>query len=494
MSALPPIPALTVKRAGFFRGFGLLAGPLLAALLFILVPESIEKNDGTELHLGTAGRITAGMTVWMALWWILETIPLYITALLPLIILPLSGEQSMITTAVSYSHPVVYLALGGFVLGAALEKWQLHKRFAQFTISIVGNGPRRIVAGFMLACAALSMWISNVATAIIMLPVALSIINLQHKDGLYYHHFALCLLLGICYSCSVGGMGTLIGTGPNMFFAAYMEAELLREISFVKWMAIAVPVIIVFLPIIWWVLTRIIFFIPASAQDMQLVTPSKAEDIPWSRGAVLTLAVFATTALAWMLLPLLTQWQPLQHLSVTGIALLAMLVLFITPAKKYDTATLMDWNTAVHKVPWGVLLLIGGGLSLAKAVSRFGVGELLAYQLLALTSYSPLIIIVAVVALMVFLTEISSNIASVTALTPIFAAMAISMDMDPVTLIIPITLAASCAFMLPVATPTNTVVFGSGLIRSRQMARAGFLLNLVAIVIISLWTGFFPAF
>ena len=485
------LPLTSVDKPRLLQWTGFLAGPLLAVIIFLLVPESVERTDGTSLHLGAAGKITAAMTGWMALWWILETVPLYITALLPLVLLPLSGTQTMAVTATPYSHPVVFLALGGFILGGALEKWQLHKRFAQFTIGIVGNDPRRIVAGFMVACAALSMWISNVATAIIMLPVALSIIKLQDETGPYYHRFALCLLLGICYACSIGGMGTLIGTGPNMFFAAYMEGELGREVSFISWMGIAVPVIVIFLPIVWWVLTRLIFSIPASAQAMKLVTSAKEEQVPWTRGAVLTLLVFLTTALAWMLLPLLKQWQPLQHLSVTGVALLAVLVLFITPASRQGKACLMDWNTAVSKVPWGVLLLIGGGLCLAQAVSRFGVGEWLAYQLVGLNSYSHLIIIITVVALMVFLTEISSNIASVTALTPIFAAIAVSMDMDPVKLIIPITLAASCAFMLPVATPTNTVVFGSGLIRSHQMARAGFSLNLIAIALISIWVYFF---
>lgn len=470
----------------FFWVLRICSGPILAIVLYLMVPETLEKQDGTLLELGNGGKITAALAGWMVIWWVTEALPLYITALLPLILLPISGQQSIAATSAPYGHPLIYLALGGFVLAAALEKWHLHKKFAHFVIGLCGSEPRHIVAGFMIASAMLSMWISNVATAIIMLPVAMSIINLQDTDNADHKRFAVCLLLSICYSCSVGGMGTLIGTGPNMFFAAYMEGELQREFGFARWMGIAVPVILIFLPLAWLLLTRVLF--PISSSIKQLVVEEADNSEPWGQGAKFTFAIFIVCALSWTFLPLIRQIPAAEHLTDTGIALIAVLFLFVLPS---DKGPLLDWDYAVRKIPWGILILLGGGLCLAQAVSRFGVGELLAYQLSGLAQYPDAVIILAIVTLMVFLTEISSNIASVTALTPIFASIAVSMGIDPVKLIIPITMAASCAFMLPVATPTNTVIFGSGLVRIKDMLRAGLALNMVAIPVIFIWVYFF---
>lgn len=464
----------------------LVCGPVVAVMIYSLVPAVIQTPDGDELYLGHAGRFTAGMTVWMALWWITEAVSLYITALIPMLLLPLAGFQTAEDIAGSYGHRIVYLALGGFVLAAAIEKWHLHKRFAQAVIRLCGNNPRSIIAGFMIASAVLSMWISNVATAIIMLPVAISVIRLVHEDNPHYTSFSVCLLLSICYSCSIGGIGTLIGTGTNMFFAAYMEGSLERPMAFVDWMVIAVPLVVVLLPMTWLLMTTVLFRIPKSTEELHLDTESIFSDRPWSQGQVLTLGVFIGCALLWTFLPVIQSWLPLQYLTDTAVAIAAAILLFVIPAGGGKKDFLMDWQTAAHKVPWGILLLIGGGLCMAKAVSQFGVGELLAYQLHAINHLPDFIIIIAVVAMMVFLTEISSNIASVTALTPIFAAVALSRGMDPVQLVIPITIAASCAFMLPAATLTNSVIMGSGMVKGWEMARAGFVLNLAAIVVISL--------
>jgi len=478
----------TVSNNGhkIFNGLKLWSGPLLAILIYLLVPETLEKSDGTLLELGQGGKITSALAGWMIIWWVTDAIPLYITALLPLVVLPLSGIQSMAVTSAPYGHRLIFLALGGFMLAAALERWQLHKRFAHFVVGLCGTEPRNIVAGFMIASAMLSMWISNVATAIIMLPVAMSIINLQNNDSPERKRFAVCLLLSICYSCSVGGMGTLVGTGPNMFFAAFMEGSLQREIGFAQWMGIAVPVILIFLPLAWLLLTGPIFSIFSSQQQIVFQQPSESEH--WESGCKMTLAVFILTALCWISLPLIRQISGAVYLTDTGIALIAALLLFILPSNK---GRLLDWDYVAGKVHWGVLLLLGGGLCLAKAISEFGVSELLAYQLSGLANYHDAVIVLAVIVLMVFLTEISSNIASVTALTPIFASIAISMGLDPVVLIIPITMAASCAFMLPVATPTNTIIFGSGMVRIKDMTRAGLILNLLAIVVIFVWVYFF---
>jgi len=395
-------------------------------------------------------------------------------------------------TAQSYGQRIVYLALGGFLLATALEKWHLHRRFAHFVIGIFGKGPRRLIGAFMLASAALSMWISNVATTIIMMPVALSIIRLLDEDNPHYREFALCLLLGIAYACSIGGMGTLIGTGTNMFFAAYMEGSLGRPMGFARWMTIAVPIVLVFLPIAWILMTRVVFKVPGSPDSLKL------EDIPieklgrWDVGSSLTVSLFFFVAFAWTFLPFIQKWAPLENLTDTGVAIIAAVLLFVIPINRQCEDFLLDWKTAVSKVPWGILLLIGGGLAMAKAVSDYGIGELLAYQLESISWVSDIVIIFSVVALMVFLTEFSSNIASVTALTPIFAAVAVSREMDPTQLIFPITIAASCAFMLPAATLPNSVIMGSGVVRSWDMARAGLILNIVAVLLISLRFAFGP--
>jgi sodium-dependent dicarboxylate transporter 2/3/5 len=465
----------------------LVAGPALCAVVYLLVPESVSYADGTELNLGIGGKVTAGMTAWMAVWWVTEAAPLYVTALLPLILLPLTGQQPISDIATSYGHRIVYLAFGGFVLAAALERWQLHTRFANLVIGVCGSGPRRIIGGFMLSSAALSMWISNTATAMIMLPVAMSVIKAKHADDEARDDFPVCLLLSICYACSIGGIGTLIGTGTNMFFAAYMDGELQRPMGFAEWMAIGVPVVVIFLPIAWFLMTYVIYRLPdstAAAGGEQRVALNVK---PLDRDSSLVLVVFLLCALGWSFLPVIRGWQPLANLTDTGIALMGAFALFVMPARQSDAKFLMDWDTAVRKIPWGILLLIGGGLAMARAVSDYGIGELIVYQMGDISALSRLTMIVSVVAIMVFLTEVSSNIASVTALTPIFAAAAMSAGLDPVELIIPVTVAASFAFMLPAATMTNSVIMGSGLVHGQQMARAGLVLNIAAIIFVSAW-------
>ena len=469
------------------RSLLLVAGPVLCALVYLLVPDSVPQSDGTTLNLGIGGRVTAGMTAWMALWWVTEAAPLYVTALLPLILLPLTGQQPIADIATSYGHRIVYLAFGGFVLAAALERWQLHTRFANLVIGLCGSSPRRIIGGFMLSSAALSMWISNVATAMIMLPVAMSVIKANSASDKSRDDFSVCLLLSVCYACSIGGIGTLIGTGTNMFFAAYMDGELQRPMGFAEWMRIGMPVVVLFLPIAWFLMTYVIFRIPKSSATREAEDRVKLDVKSLDRDSTFVFAIFLLCALGWSFLPLIRGWPPLASLTDTGVALIGAFALFVVPARRDNATFLMDWDTAVRKIPWGILLLIGGGLAMARAVSDFNVGELIVYQMGDISGLSRLTMIVAVVAVMVFLTEVSSNIASVTALTPIFAAAALGAGLDPVELVIPVTVAASCAFMLPAATMTNSVIMGSGVVHGQQMARAGFVLNIAAIVVVSTW-------
>ena len=260
------------------RRAGLVAGPLLAALLYLWIPEGLQDPAGGELQLGMAGRMTGALAGWMAIWWMTEAIPIFVTALLPAIVLPLTGAQDFFDTTAVYAHPLIFLALGGFVLALALERWDLHRRFAASVLRIVGNGPRRLVGGFMIVGAALSMWISNTAASVIMPPIALSIIAADNQTADYHPRFRVCLLLGTAYACSIGGMGTLIGTGTNVFLASFVESELQRDISFAGWMRLGVPLVLVFLPLAWLLLTRVIFRLPAAPEtDPRVLLPEQGE-------------------------------------------------------------------------------------------------------------------------------------------------------------------------------------------------------------------------
>lgn len=467
-----------------FRQLALLTGPLLAILVYSLLPESAAGLNGEEIILGTAGRATAGLAIWMAVWWLTEATSIYATALLPLALMPLLGVSTIKETAGAYAHPLIFLFLGGFILALALEKWHLHRRFAVTVLKLIGTKPATLVGGFMFIAATLSMWITNTATTLVMLPILLSIIGLLDKNSANKKNFSLCLLLGVAYAASIGGIGTIIGTVPNMFTVSFIQNELGTDISFAKWMTIGLPIVIVFIPLVWWLLTHWIYP-PGDDEVGQEFLDEKPE--PWSIGAKLTLAIFLLTAACWICRPLLMKMPPLANLSDTGIAIIAALLLFSIPVNLKQRKFLMDWDTAL-RVPWGVLLLFGGGLALAGAIRANGVGELLASQLSSLHGVPPLLMTMMVVSFIIFLTELTSNTATTTALIPIFAVMAEGLGINPLSIILPATIAASCAFMLPVATPPNAIVFSSNLIRVPEMARAGFWLNLTGILVISLLT------
>lgn len=465
------------------RRWGRIAGPLAAVLLYAWIPDTLPDPAGGELVLGRAGRITGAVVAWMAIWWMTECISIFVTALLPALVLPLTGIQDLPGTTALYAHPLIFLAMGGFVLALALERWELHRRFAVFILRAVGTGPRRLVGGFMIVSASLSMWISNTAAAVIMLPIALSIIAVHDSGASHHRRFRLCLLLGTAYACSIGGMGTLIGTGTNVFLASYSATELGRPISFAGWMALAIPLVLVLLPLAWWVLTRVVYRLPASADKGGGVALPASE--AWSRGEVRTFAVFCLAVAGWVGQPLLAGMPLLRHLSDPGVALLAVFALFLTPDGTRSGGRLMDWQTAA-KLPWGVLLLLGGGLVLADAIDRHGVGAAIAVSSTRLEGIPPLLIVLAATTLMSLLTELTSNLASTATLVPVLASMATGLGIDPLVLIVPTVLAASSAFMLPVATPPNTIVFGSGMLRIPEMIRSGIWINTLAVVLIAL--------
>ena len=485
---------------------GLGAGPLLAAMTYLLLPDVFQDTQGQSVVFTHAGRVTAALAAWMATWWMTEAIPVYATALLPLAVLPLTGATSVRDASAPYGHELIFLFMGGFILALSMQRWGLHRRFAFSVLRLFGSRPRRLIGGFMVVTALLSMWVSNTATTIMMLPIALSVIeylggtggqNVRKSpggSGGMGSNFKICMLLGIAYAASIGGIGTLIGTPPNLFLASYVKSNLQAEISFVRWMGVGLPLVAVFLPIVWLLLTRAIFRIEdfGPAADDESITSMYDGLGPMNRGERATFVVFMLTALAWTLRPVLAKLavagsHPLAGLSDTGIAIGAAIALFVIPVDVRQRVFVMDWQTAV-KLPWGLLILFGGGLSLAASIKANGVGEFVASQVGGFAGFHPVFLVIVVTTMLVFLTELTSNTATTVTLVPIFAALAQGLGMHPYFLIVPTAIAASCAFMLPVATPPNAIVFGSGMVTIPQMSKAGFWLNLVAIALITALT------
>jgi sodium-dependent dicarboxylate transporter 2/3/5 len=509
----PDVEAVTPGRRRVQR-LGLFAGPVFAALAYGLLPEApAGAGDEAAGLLGPAGRVTAAVAVWMATWWLTEAIPLYATSLLPLAVLPLLGASSIRATAAPYAHELIFLFMGGFLLALAMQRWGLHRRIALTALLLFGERPTHMVGGFMVVTAGLSMWVSNTAAAIIMLPVAVSVIGLVARQvdgegaadtgpaaGAGVRSFAAALLLGIAYSASIGGVGTPIGTPPNLLVLSYARTHLGHDISFVRWMGLALPLVAVFLPLTWLLLTRVLHPIrlPRIEGGRELVGNALRELGPMGRGERIVLCAFASACLLWVTRPLLTSLEiggvsPLAGLTDAGVAMLVAIFLFVAPVDWRHGTFALDWETAV-KLPWGILVLFGGGLSLAAAIQHNGVGEWIGAQVGAMAGIPPLLLVAGVVTLVVFLTELTSNTATTATLTPVLAALAPSLGVDPMLLVVPAAIAASCAFMLPVATPPNAVIFGSGRVSSFQMSRAGFWLNWIGIALVTLlsWTLLIP--
>jgi sodium-dependent dicarboxylate transporter 2/3/5 len=494
-------------RHGAVQWTGLIAGPALALVTYLTLPDSYVDSTGGTVVFTHAGRATAALAVWMAVWWMTEAIPVFATALLPLAFLPTAGAATIRSAAAPYGHELIYLFMGGFIIALGMQRWNLHKRLAYMTLRLVGTRTHMVVAGFMGITAVLSMWVSNTATTIMMLPIALSVINLvltrhtgqtigetNELSGEAGHNFALCLLLGIAYAASIGGIGTLIGTPPNLFLASYIEDNLGGEISFARWMAVGFPLVVVFVPLVWLLLTRVLYPIRVRrvGAEASFIRERLEEMGPMSRGEWAVFAVFTLTAAAWIFRPLLTRatiagGHPFAGLTDPGIAMIAALSLFVIPLDWKQRLFVMDWQTAV-RLPWGILILFGGGLSLAAAIRVNGVSELIGNQVVSFAGLPSVILVLLVVAMMIFLTELTSNTATTAALVPILAAVAPGLGLHPYLLIVPAAIAASCAFMLPVATPPNAIVFGSGFVRIDQMVKAGFWLNIIGVVLITLLT------
>lgn len=449
-------------------------GPALLVLAVVVPPPA---------GLSAAGWRTAAVGLWMALWWMTEVVPIPATSLLPLVLFPVTGVQGVREAAAPFAHPLIFLFLGGFMLALAMERWHLHRRLALAVLHRTGTRPAALVGGFMLASALLSMWISNTATALMMLPIGLSVVDLS-GEGEERGPFAVALMLGIAYACSIGGMATLIGTPTNAVLAGFMSETYGVEIGFAGWMVFGVPVAAVGLGLAYLLLTRVVLPVRghAIAGGAQFLAAERARLGPMTPPERRVAVVFGLTAVLWMGRPLLAAVVP--GLSDTGIALFGALLLFLLPAGDDTAERVLNWTWA-RRLPWGVLLLFGGGLSLAGAISASGLAGWIGQALHGFRTWPPLLLVALVVLVIVLLTELTSNTATAAAFLPVLAPLAVAAGQNPLLLAVPATLAASCAFMLPVATPPNAIVYGSSFLTIPQMARAGLWLNLVFAALIT---------
>jgi sodium-dependent dicarboxylate transporter 2/3/5 len=484
--------AIQRKQGGTGRTIGLWLG--LAAFLFLMAFPVDPAN-------APASRLAA-VALLMAIWWVSDAIPLFATALLPLILYPVLGIMSGRATAPVYFNSTIVLFIGGFMIALTMEKWDLHKRIALNIIHAVGGGPTRIVLGFMLAAASLSMWISNTATAVMMVPIGLAMV-LQIEDEFgkeRTHKFAVGLMLGIAYACSVGGLTTLVGTPPNLSFVRIFEIIFPNAppIAFGQWMVMSLPIGIVLLVVAWLLITRVFYRASDEIEvDRDVVTRERDALGAISFEEKTVLAVFASTALLWIFrvdlqvgigtIPGWSRLLPFPEMIDDGTVAIAMasLLFFIPTKDRSKGADRIMGPDVIPRLPWNIVLLFGGGFALAAGFQQTGLAQIIGNQFEVLASLPTFLMILLVCLVLTFLTELTSNLATTEMILPILASVAVVTETHPLILMIPATLSASCAFMMPVATPPNAIVFGSDRISVGEMARIGIVLNLVGALLIS---------
>jgi sodium-dependent dicarboxylate transporter 2/3/5 len=499
---LPP------RRIWVGRGLGV----VLALAVYLFLPD--------DAALSETARATAAIVALMAVWWMSEALPLAATSLIPIVALPLFGVLPIADATAPYASPTVFLFMGGFMIALAMQKWNLHKRIALLVMRVIGTQPRQLILGVMVATAFLSMWVSNTATTLMMLPIGISVLALvarpsagsaeadggpdsgpvsdmfEDKDT---KNFATSLMLSIAFAATIGGLSTLIGSPPNLILAGFAEESLGVTIGFADWMKIGVPLSAVFLVIAWFLLTRVIY--PTRLSTVvggKNVLHAELEKLgPMSRGEWVVLGVFVSAAVLWVSRESLSGSETvtsilpfMANLDDSTIAIGAALALFLIPASRSNGTTSMtlDWRTAQAGIPWGVLLLFGGGLSLAKAVQESGLSEYIGTQVGGFSVLPVVLMIAAVSVVILMLTELTSNTATAATFLPVLGGVALGLGIDPMLLLVPAAFAATCSFMLPVGTPPNAIVFGSGYVTMGQMVRAGLWLNAIGVVLITLAT------
>ncbi len=460
---------------------GLILGPILFSVIMIFV-----DAEGLSFE----AKCILASTAWMAIWWVTECVPISVTALLPIVLFPLTGGMDLSTTTAAYGHKLVFLFVGGFLIALAIEKWHLHKRLALNIIRVTGSNKSRVILGFMLATAFLSMWISNTATSIMILPVGLAIISQLKDDPKTVENenefFGKSLMIAIAYSASIGGMATLIGTPPNMVLAGVVEESYGIKLNMFDWMKFGVPLSSFLLIICWLYLTKIAFKFKneefsAGRDEIQRQIKKLGR---FSNEEIKVLIVFTLTALGWIFRGSIETIFPM--IDDTIIAIFFAVSLFIIPTKNQKTnTTLLVWNDTV-KLPWGILILFGGGMAIASAFGKSGLALWIADLLQNLNDVSLFLIILIIVTSINLLTEVTSNMATTAMLLPVLVTIALAIDVHPYFLLVAATLAASCAFMLPISTPPNAVVFGSGFLKIEDMFKKGVWMNLISIITITL--------
>lgn len=467
---------------------GLLLGPILFLMIqYMSSPEGMQPEAQAVL----------ACTVWIAIWWITEAVPIPITSLLPIVLFPLSGALGLGETTSSYGNPIVFLFLGGFMIALSMEKWNLHKRIALSTILLVGTNPMKMVLGFMLATGFLSMWISNTATAMMMMPIGMAVTGqfsyLNTRGENMQMQLGKALMLGIAYAASIGGMATLVGTPANAIFVGVAQQSLGTTLSFFAWMKFAFPLTCLLLIVCWFYLVKVAYPLREKTSNSTVHDTITAELKTLGKTSAeekWILAIFIFTAFCWISRTFLLNGI-FPALDDSMIALIGAILMFLIPApSKAYKETLLTWEIG-KKLPWGILLLFGGGLAIASGFQTSGLATWIGEQMMLLHSIPVFLIILAIVAAINFLTEITSNTATATMMLPIMVSLAAATGMHPYASMLAACLASSCAFMLPVATPPNAIVFGSGFFTIKEMAKKGFWLNIISIVIITIYIYYF---
>lgn len=469
----------------FYKKAGFILGPVFFILIFFF-PIRIISEDAQAV---------IAIAVWMISWWITEPISISVTALIPLLMFPLIGIMDIASVSSMYGSHIVFLFFGGFVMALALEKVRLHRRIALNIIRLTGTSPDRVILGFILSTALLSMWISNTASTIVMLPIAVQVIDLlsNDEDGFTAKdkNFALGIMLSIAFAANIGGISTIIGTPPNVILVGVMENEFQIRISFIQWMIMGVPFALFMLGILYFVIVKWIY--PSHLKGMNNSAELIENEIhklgPVSKTEKMVLSVFALAILLWIIRPQINSFFPDLRLTDTSISMIGAMLMFCLAHDFHKGQFLLDWEDTV-KLPWGILILFGGGLALASALSEAGIIDLIGNGIAGQTALSVFAITALLITVMLFMTELMSNVALVAIFVPVIAGIAVGLDQPVLNICIPVTMASSCAFMLPMATPPNAIVFASGHIKVYQMARVGFILNILSVLLLLLFTKF----
>jgi sodium-dependent dicarboxylate transporter 2/3/5 len=457
-----------------------MAGPALALLAWFLNPFALDP---------AANKVLA-VAIWMICWWITEAIPMPAVALMPLVLFPLLGIAKISDAAAPYANEVVFLFMGGFMIGLGIEKWNLHRRIALSIVSLTGTGGNRIILGFILSTGFISMWLSNTATTMMMYPIGASVISVvfaKHTDNQGARNFALCIMLAIAYASNFGGIGTIIGTPPNVAYVSFISKKFDYDIPFFSWMLVSLPVAVLLLVSLYAVLIRMFPNRLVADQEMGMLIRDELKALgPMSVPEKRVLLIFTATALLWIGRDLINQ-TGLIRLDDNMIAVFGALMMFIVPAGNPDARHLriLTWNDT-SKMAWGILLLFGGGITLAAAMEKAGLIAMLGNWLAGFSGSSILLLIIVIATLSIFISEVMSNVAQVIVFAPVVTGIAEAIGVDALALGLPMTLAASCASMMPMGTPPNAIVFSSGHIKLKDMIKAGFVMNLISILLIVL--------